>query len=137
MFELIPIGTIESPYKRIEDCPRNVVLDGDISSIMIFDKYQEGLMGLNKHEYIQVLYWLDKGKRDVHVQKSFEDNIATGTFALRSPNRPNPIGSAVVKLLDVSGSRVTVRGLDCLDKTPVLDIKPAFITELSDGKVAL
>jgi tRNA-Thr(GGU) m(6)t(6)A37 methyltransferase TsaA len=136
MPECVYIGTIHTAYKRLEDCPRNVQQGGDIATIVLFEEYAEGLLGLDKHEYIQVLYWLDKGKRDVLIQTRRKDNTTAGTFALRSPHRPNPIGSAVVKLISVSRGTVTVEGLDCLDSTPLLDIKPAIITDIGNGNVA-
>jgi tRNA (Thr-GGU) A37 N-methylase len=71
-----------------------------------------------------VLYWLHRSRRDLVLQKRNKDTEARGTFALRSPLRPNPIGLSRVALVGIEGSSVLVRGLDCLDETPLIDIKP-------------
>lgn len=133
MPECVFIGTIRTPYLKLEDCPKNVEPGGPVATLELYDNYAEGLIDLDKHKYIQVLYWLDKGRRDVLVQKGRKDNLTAGTFALRSPNRPNPIGSSVVKLVSVSGQIVRVEGMDCLDNTPLLDIKPAKIIDMGEG----
>lgn len=137
MPECVFIGMIHTPYKTMQDCPRNVQPGGDVCTLELETMYTEALMGLDRNEYIQVLYWLDKGKRDRLVQVSRKDNTTSGTFALRSPNRPNPIGSSVVKLISVNGNTVEVEGLDCLDMTPLLDIKPAKIIRMPDGEMIL
>ena len=71
-----------------------------------------------------MLYWLDRSRRDLLCQSPRGDGRTVGTFALRSPVRPNPIGTALVSLVGIEGAEVLVRGLDCLDGTPLLDIKP-------------
>ncbi len=71
-----------------------------------------------------MLYWLDRSRRDLVRQSPADDGIARGTFSLRSPVRPNPIGTAIAVLVRVEPSALVVRGLDCLDGTPLLDIKP-------------
>jgi tRNA (Thr-GGU) A37 N-methylase len=71
-----------------------------------------------------VLYWLHLSRRDLIMQSPASDGTARGTFSLRSPVRPNPIGTSIARLVGIEGSTVLVRGLDCLDATPLLDIKP-------------
>jgi tRNA (adenine37-N6)-methyltransferase len=71
-----------------------------------------------------VLYWLHEARRDLVRQSPADDGKTRGTFALRSPIRPNPIGISLVRLLARDGSTLSVRGLDCLDRTPLLDLKP-------------
>jgi len=129
MPECVFIGSIRTPYKKLEDCPRNIQEGGAEAVLEVDSQYVEGLLGLDRNEYIEVLYWLDKARRNLLVQKSRKDGRTAGTFALRSPNRPNPIGTAVVKLVRVSGNKVHVVGLDCVDGTPLLDIKPAMKVE--------
>jgi tRNA (Thr-GGU) A37 N-methylase len=73
-----------------------------------------------------ILYWMEHSRRDLVVQVPRHYGVGRGTFALRSPARPNPIALSVARLLEVSGSRLSVIGLDCLDRTPLLDIKPYF-----------
>jgi tRNA-Thr(GGU) m(6)t(6)A37 methyltransferase TsaA len=74
--------------------------------------------------HLIVLYWMDKSRRDLVLQVPRHYGEARGTFALRSPVRPNPIGTSIVKLVAREGSTLLVRGLDCLDGTPLLDLKP-------------
>ena len=81
-------------------------------------------MGLENYDTIEVLYWLDQSRRDLIRQSPRSDGQTLGTFALRSPVRPNPIGTSMVKLVRVEKGTLVVRGLDCLDGTPLLDIKP-------------
>lgn len=73
---------------------------------------------------IQVLYWMHRARRDLVVQAPFRTGRTTGSFALRSPVRPNPIASSVIDLVRIEGITLHVRGLDCLDGTPLLDLKP-------------
>jgi tRNA-Thr(GGU) m(6)t(6)A37 methyltransferase TsaA len=84
-----------------------------------------------------VLYWMDRARRDLVVQVPAHYGTGRGTFALRSPVRPNPIALSVVKLLKVDGTRLEVVGLDCLDGTPLLDIKPYFAStdSVADAEV--
>jgi len=71
-----------------------------------------------------VLYWLHEARRDLVRQSPRRDGTSLGTFSLRSPLRPNPIGSSIVRLVRRAGAVLEVRGLDCLDGTPLLDLKP-------------
>jgi tRNA-Thr(GGU) m(6)t(6)A37 methyltransferase TsaA len=135
--ECVFIGAIRTPYKTTADCPRNVQDGGAICTLEINEEYAAGLLGLEKHEYIQVLYWLHGATRDVLRLPRGEGGSDLGVFALRSPTRPNPIASSVVKLVAVEGRTVRVEGLDCLDGTPLLDIKRATIGKgRHDGRKA-
>ncbi len=71
-----------------------------------------------------MLYWLDRSRRDLVRQSPRSDGSTVGTFALRSPVRPNPIGTSLVRLVRIEGGTLIVRGLDCLDDTPLIDLKP-------------
>ena len=82
------------------------------------------LDSLAQFERIEVLYWLHLSRRDLVMQSPANDGTSRGTFSLRSPARPNPIGTSIAKLVSIEGAIVTVRGLDCLDGTPLLDLKP-------------
>jgi len=121
---LVFIGRIRTPFKTRDDCPRQGSPDGPICRIEIDEPYRPGLKGLEKYERIEVLYWLHLARRDLVQQSPKADGRATGVFALRSPLRPNPIGSALVTVIAVEPDAVLVRGLDCLDGTPLIDIKP-------------
>jgi tRNA (Thr-GGU) A37 N-methylase len=73
---------------------------------------------------LEILYWLDRSRRDLVLQSPASNGKVRGTFSLRSPVRPNSIGTSIVKLEAVDGSTLLVRGLDCLDGTPLIDLKP-------------
>lgn len=124
--QLVAIGTIHTPYSRLEECPRNINLSPDKCHISVSDEYRNGLEGLHQGDRIEILYWLDQAHYSSAVQTSRESGELKGVFALRTPNRPNPIGSAVIRIESIEDARLTVRGLDCLDGTALLDIKPTF-----------
>ena len=127
--ELVSIGHIETPYQTLDQCPRNIDPKGPTCRLVIESPYEEGLLGLKVGWQILVLYWLEHGDRTRLRQSPSHIGKLTGTFALRSPHRPNPIGAAVVEIEGISGNTVAVRGLDCLNGTPLLDIKPAMSGE--------
>ncbi|WP_299654515.1 tRNA (N6-threonylcarbamoyladenosine(37)-N6)-methyltransferase TrmO [uncultured Jannaschia sp.] len=118
------IGEIRTPWAARADCPRQGRHDGPNCRIVLDPVWQAALKGLGDYDKIEVLYWLDRSRRDLTLQSPRGDGATIGTFALRSPVRPNPIGTALVRLLRIEGSTLIVRGLDCLDGTPLLDIKP-------------
>ncbi|MEM8729684.1 MAG: tRNA (N6-threonylcarbamoyladenosine(37)-N6)-methyltransferase TrmO [Pseudomonadota bacterium] len=118
------IGRIHTPYNQRSDCPHQAKPDGPICQIEVFAPWDQALLGLERFERIEVLYWLDKSRRDLVVQAPRHSDTTYGTFALRSPVRPNPIGTAVVRLEAIEGNLLSVRSLDCLDGTPLIDLKP-------------
>ena len=127
--QLHPIGHIETPYKKLEDCPRNIDPDGLSCTLVLNAPYDKALLGLSPGDQIMVLYWFDDVDRKRLTQRRGGDGPILGTFALRSPHRPNPIAVAVLAIYAIDENRVSVRGLDCLDHTPLLDIKPAIMLE--------
>ncbi len=118
------IGRIETPWKRREDCPRRGRLDGPNCTLILDPPWDRALAGIEGFEMLDVLYWLHESRRDLLVQNPSHSDRVRGTFALRSPVRPNPIGLSRVRLVRRAGNRLVVRGLDCIDGTPLLDIKP-------------
>lgn len=104
--------------------PRQGRADGPICRIEIFAPWQEALDGIERFERFEVLYWLHLSRRDLVMQSPANDGTTWGTFALRSPVRPNPIGTSIATFVGLDGSTVLVRGMDCVDGTPLLDIKP-------------
>lgn len=119
------IGRIETPFITRGDCPRQGDMENGPDCILnLAPIYGPALREIDKRGHLQVLYWLHAARRDMLVQRRKGEGPMMGTFALRSPLRPNPIGVSVVRLLRVEGTRLVVRGLDCLDGTPLLDIKP-------------
>ncbi|MEC7814645.1 MAG: tRNA (N6-threonylcarbamoyladenosine(37)-N6)-methyltransferase TrmO [Pseudomonadota bacterium] len=118
------IGTIRTPWHERKDCPRQGRHDGPECQLVLDPIWRDALAGLEEYDTIEVLYWLNQSRRDLIRQSPKSDGQTFGTFALRSPVRPNPIGTSMVELVRIENGTVTVRGLDCLDGTPLLDIKP-------------
>ena len=118
------IGVIRTPWTSRLECPRQGRADGPICRIEVADPWVAALDGIEAFERIEVLYWLHESRRDLVRQSPANDGETRGTFALRSPVRPNPIGTALVGLVERRGSTLVVRGLDCLDGTPLIDLKP-------------
>jgi tRNA (adenine37-N6)-methyltransferase len=117
------VGTIRTPWRSRRECPKRGSLTGPICSIIVDERWRTGLTDLADFRRIQVLYWMHQARRDLVLQTPF-GKATTGTFALRSPVRPNPIASSVVELIAIDGATLQVRGLDCLDGTPLVDLKP-------------
>ena len=121
---LVFIGAIRTPWTSRLMTPRQGREDGPVCRIEIFPPWHEALDGLEKFERIEVLYWLHRSRRDLVRQSPANDGSVRGTFALRSPVRPNPIGTSIATLVGIEGATALVRGMDCLDGTPLLDLKP-------------
>jgi tRNA-Thr(GGU) m(6)t(6)A37 methyltransferase TsaA len=120
------IGRIRTPWKRRENCPKNGRESDAVCTVEVDGLWAEGLVGLETVSHVLVLYWMDKARRDLVTQSPRHYAERRGTFALRSPVRPNPIAASVARLLRIEGNVLSVVGLDCLDNTPLLDIKPYF-----------
>lgn len=130
---LIFIGRIRSPWKTRSDCPKNMTQARErnpMVSLEIDDSFRPGLSGLENYAHAIVIYWMDQARRDLIVQNPRHANQPRGVFALRSPVRPNPIALATVRILDIdqASGRINIDAIDCLDGTPLLDIKPWFET---------
>ena len=134
-----PIGLVRSKVKERDREAQDWWQDL-VSEIVIDESLAEGLDDLENYPYIIVLYWLHKqvGSKvllKIHPRNSRESKIR-GLFSTRSPRRPNPIGMITVKLLKREENVLTVQGLDALDGTPVIDIKPWNVGyDAMDGKV--
>ena len=120
------IGRIRTPWRRREECPRNARESEAACTIVLDPRWADGLKALESASHIIVLYWMDQARRDLVLQAPRHYREQRGTFALRSPVRPNPIALSVARLKQIEGNRLTVVGVDCLDNTPLLDIKPYF-----------
>lgn len=121
---LVFIGRIHTPWTDRMLAPRQGRLDGPLCRIEIFEPWVAALQGVTEYEHLEVLYWLHLSRRDLVLQSPKSDETTRGTFSLRSPVRPNPIGTQIVKLEAIEGAIVLVRGMDCLDGTPLIDLKP-------------
>ena len=120
------IGRIRTPWKERKDCPKNARESEAVCIVDVDPRWSEALKDVETCTHIVLLYWMDRSPRNLVLQLPGNRDVKRGTFALRSPARPNPIAMSVVRLLCVDGNRLSVVGLDCLDGTPLLDIKPYF-----------
>jgi tRNA-Thr(GGU) m(6)t(6)A37 methyltransferase TsaA len=120
------IGRIRTPFKTRAECPRNTADSGAVGQVELDARYAAGLKDLQLYSHAVLLYWMDRARRDLIEQVPAHLGRPRGTFALRSPVRPNPIALAVVEIVAIEGTTVTVRNVDCIDGTPLLDIKPYF-----------
>jgi tRNA (adenine37-N6)-methyltransferase len=118
------VGRIHTPWTSRLTCPRQGRADGPICTIELFEPWIAALDGIEAFERLEVLYWLHESRRDLVRQSPANNGETYGTFALRTPVRPNPIGTSIVSLVSRQGPVLQVRGLDCLDGTPLLDLKP-------------
>ena len=122
----IIIGRIRTPWKERKDCPKNARESEAVCTIEVDPRWAPALKDVESCSHLVVLYWMDRSRRDIVLQVPRHYNEQRGTFSLRSPARPNPIAMSVVRLLKIEGNKLSVVGLDCLDGTPLLDLKPYF-----------
>jgi tRNA-Thr(GGU) m(6)t(6)A37 methyltransferase TsaA len=120
------IGRIHTPWKHRKECPKNPRESDAVCTVELEPRWREGLKDVDRCTHLVLLYWMHNAPRDLVIQVPAHYGVPRGTFTLRSPARPNPIAMSVVKLLRIDGSTLSVVGLDCLDGTPLLDIKPYF-----------
>ena len=131
--KLVFIGRIETPYRSPAECPYTVNPGGPECRIVVDPRYAAGLTGLEVGGRILVLYWLDRANRAKPLVGERRSGRIAGAFAARTPHRPNPIGAAVLVIEGVEGAVLKVRGLDCVNGTPLIDIKPAMRAESPAG----
>jgi len=127
--KLVFIGRARTPWANREDCPKNLRQArerGGGARLEIDQAWRTGLRDLSAGEAVIVLTWLDRARRDLLVQAPRHRETPAGVFSIRSPVRPNPIGLHVVRLVscDAETGLLEVDALDCLDGTPLLDLKP-------------
>ncbi len=130
------LGRILTPWKRREDCPKNSGESDEVCTIDVDPRYAAALLDVETVSHLIVLYFLNNATRARLVLAPRHYTRPHGVFALRAPARPNPIGLSVVRLVKVEGTRLSVVGLDCIDGTPLIDIKPYFAsTDAVPGSV--
>jgi len=123
--EFEPIGVIHTPFKTREDVPIQSTGGQDIEAVVeVYPEYAEGLADVNGFSHLLLVYHLHLSEGYKLKVVPFADTIERGLFATRAPRRPNPIGVSVVKLERVEGASLHIRGVDMVDGTPLLDIKP-------------
>jgi tRNA-Thr(GGU) m(6)t(6)A37 methyltransferase TsaA len=135
-----PIGTIATPWKTIADCPRNgrQVDPPPVCVVTVDAAYRDGLASLEGFSHLILLYWMDQAMPARLVFTPPFDTQPRGVFATRAPWRPNPIAMSVVAFDGFDGpGRLKVRFLDCIDGTPLLDIKPYLPTTDSEPNAGM
>lgn len=118
------IGRARTPWTERSACPRRGSHEGPLCRLEIEPRWRPALRGLEGRSFVQALYFMHLARRDLLLQAPKGKDALYGTFALRSPVRPNPIASSILKLEGVAPDHLLVRGLDCVDGTPLLDVKP-------------
>ncbi len=120
-----PIGYFRTPYKEVKGMPIQPIGGKDVEGyIEVLPEFSAGLKDLEGFSHVIVLSHLHKIVGHDLIVKPFLDTKLHGIFATRSPKRPNPVGLSIMRLKAISGSRVILQGIDILDQTPVIDIKP-------------
>ena len=135
MFTSRPIGFVSSPYKKTSEVPKGPGAKHDADGVLrIFPEFEAGLTDIEGFSHLFVLW-------EFHLSQDFElfanppfDTNPHGVFATRSPRRPNPVGLTVVELLRRNGGELQVHGVDMLDGTPILDIKP-YLSSIPEDKL--
>jgi len=122
--ELNPIGVVDSSYKLKNDSPHQGRFSNELSKIRIFDRFTDALDGIERCQYLIVLYWFDRTENVLLKVVPHGKDEKRGLFSTRAPVRPNPIGFCVVELVKIEKYCLIIKWLDALDKSPVLDIKP-------------
>jgi len=119
-----PIGIIHSSYTNAVAAPYQGYKSEDISRIEVFKEFEEGLKDIEGFSHIIVIFWFHKSQGYHLLVKTPWDDVLHGLFATRSPHRPCPLGLTLVELIAKEKNILTVKGLDAIDGTPLLDIKP-------------
>lgn len=130
--KLQPIGVIHSPFKERVEAPYQGYRSEEISQIEILKELEEGLKDIEGFSHIIIIFWFHKSQGYHLLVRTPWDEILHGLFATRSPNRPCPLGLTVTELISRKGNTLEVRGLDAIDGTPLLDIKP-YIPAIDEG----
>ena len=118
------IGVIHTPYKTTGDAPFQGMSSSETCEVEIFKEYKGGLKDIDQCPYLILLYWLDGVDYRVLQTHTLFDTDIHGGFATQTPNRPNPIGFHVAELIDRKENVLKIKGVDALDKTLLIDIKP-------------
>jgi len=124
------IGRIRSPWQSRSDCPKNMRQARERApqdcQLEIDPPWRPGLTGLEPGQWVHILYWMHKARRDLVIQHPKHRDEPTGVFSLRSPVRPNPVAMALVRItsIDQDTGIIGIDATDALDGTPLIDIKP-------------
>jgi tRNA-Thr(GGU) m(6)t(6)A37 methyltransferase TsaA len=125
MIHMLPIGVVSSPYTDTSQIPKGCGAQHDAEGVLeILPEFEQGLTDIEGFSHLYVIWVFDRAGSYELLGTPPTDSKPHGVFATRSPRRPNPIGLTVVRLLGREGARLRVAGVDMLDGTPILDIKP-------------
>jgi tRNA (adenine37-N6)-methyltransferase len=124
MIEIVPIGVIRSPYRERQDAPRQGAGTPGVSRLEVYHEYIPAMGNMEGISHIWVLYWMDRAQRNLLTVRRPEWSGERPVFMIRSPARPNPIALSIGKIQSVEGSVINVTGLEALDGSLVIDIKP-------------
>lgn len=125
MLTMQPIGYVRSPFSNTQDVPKGLGAKHEAEGVLeIREEFAEGLLDIEGFSHLYVIWAFDRADGYSLLGTPPTDDRPHGVFATRSPRRPNPIGLTVVELLSREGRMLQVRGIDMLDGTPILDIKP-------------
>lgn len=136
-FTFRPVGIVRSPYAAIREVPKGLGVEHQAEgTIEIFPEYEAGLQDIEGFSHLYVLWVFDRAGTppESWVGTPPTDDRPHGVFATRSPRRPNPLALTVVELLSRAGRVLSVRGVDMLDGTPVLDLKP-YLSNVPEEKL--
>lgn len=120
------IGRVRTPWKTSKECPKNPRGSDAVCTIEVDARWRAALKDVAGCSHLLILYWMDRARRDLVLQKPRHHGEQRGTFSIRSPVRPNPVAASVAELLSIEGTTLSIRGIDCIDGTPLIDIKPYF-----------
>ena len=138
MFSFYPVGYVHSPYRSAQEIPKGLGAKHDAEGILeILPQFEPGLTDIEGFSHVIVLWVFDRLNAEDRLElfgTPPADNRPHGIFATRSPRRPNPIGFTVVELLRRDGHSLHVRGVDMLDGTPILDLKP-YLSSIPQDKL--
>jgi len=134
ILELRPIGIIHSPYHSREEAPRQGCGREEICQVEVFKDFEEGLKDIDRFSQIILIYWFHKSRGYSLTVTPSWDVKPHGLFVTRAPDRPCPLGLSVVELLARERNILKVKGLDAIDGTPLLDIKP-YVPSIDEGSV--
>lgn len=135
MFNMQPIGFVRSPFSETSQIPKGRGAKHEAEGLLdILPEFEEGLTDIEGFSHLFVIWVFHRSEGCELMGTPPTDDRPHGVFATRSPYRPNPIGQTVVELLGRDGPRLRVRGVDMLDGTPILDIKP-YLSSVSDEKL--
>jgi len=135
MFTFDPIGHVRSPYKNTQDVPKGLGAKHHAEGVLeILPQFELGLLDIDGFSHLIVLWVFDRVEGFELLASPPSDNQQHGVFATRSPMRPNPIGITIVELLHRDGRALHVRGVDMLDNTPILDVKP-YLSSIPEDKL--